>query len=167
MQKYNQAKIKIFLSGCSFMQKPGRPTGYRLTSYRLTSQGKSKMIKGIGIDIVEINRIEKAITRRRRFVERIFTKSERDYCLSRHRPYLHFAVRFAAKEAALKALGTGMRGMKWTDFEVRRDKWGKPYLVLGGNAATLARGKGICDIFISLSFSRESAIASAIAVGTE
>lgn len=125
------------------------------------------MIKGIGVDIVEVDRIELAIRRRSRFAERVFTDTERDYCLSKHRPHLHFAARFAAKEAALKALGTGLRGVKWTDFEVRRDKWGKPFLKLTGAAAELARDKGICDIFISLSFSRESAIAQAIAVGTE
>ncbi|MBE0448779.1 MAG: holo-ACP synthase [Actinobacteria bacterium] len=125
------------------------------------------MIKGIGIDIVEVNRIEQAISRRKRFTERIFTKSERDYCFSRQRPHLHFAVRFAAKEAAVKALGSGMRGVKWTDFEIGRDKWGRPYLCLSGNAVAMARERGICDIFISLSFNRESAIASAIAVGTE
>ncbi|HZD60162.1 MAG TPA: holo-ACP synthase [Anaerolineae bacterium] len=125
------------------------------------------MIKGIGIDIIEVNRIEQAISRRKRFAERVFTESERDYCLSRRRPHLHFAVRFAAKEAAVKALGSGMRGVRWTDFEIRRDKWGRPYLRLSGNAAAMARERGICDIFISLSFSRESAIASAIAVGTE
>jgi holo-[acyl-carrier protein] synthase len=125
------------------------------------------VIKGIGVDIVEVDRIELAIRRRSRFAERVFTDTERDYCLSKHRPHLHFAARFAAKEAALKALGTGLRGVKWTDFEVRRDKWGKPFLKLTGAAAELARDKGICDIFISLSFSRESAIAQAIAVGTE
>lgn len=128
---------------------------------------RGTMIKGIGIDIVEVTRIEKAISRRGGFTERIFTESERDYCLSRRRPHLHFAARFAAKEAAVKALGTGMRGVKWTDFEVRRDKWGRPYLRLSGSAAELAKERGICDIFISLSLSRESAIASAIAVGTE
>ncbi|HEY3375556.1 MAG TPA: holo-ACP synthase [Candidatus Aquicultor sp.] len=125
------------------------------------------MIKGIGIDIVEVNRIEQAINRRKKFIERVFTEIERDYCLSKHRPHLHFAARFAAKEAAVKALGTGLRGMKWTDFEVCRDKWGRPYLKLSGNAAAIAHEKGVCDIFISLSFSRESAIAQAIAVGME
>jgi len=125
------------------------------------------VIKGIGIDIVEVNRIEAAIKRRRKFADRIFTEVEREYCFSKRRPHLHFAVRFAAKEAAVKALGSGMRGMKWTDFEVRRDKWGKPYLSLTGNAAQVAQDKGICNIFISLSFSRESAVASAIAVGME
>ncbi len=128
---------------------------------------RGAMIKGIGIDIVEVTRIERAISRRKRFTERIFTESERDYCLSRRRPHLHFAARFAAKEAAVKALGTGMRGVKWTDFEVRRDKWGRPYLRLSGSAAELAKEVGICDIFISLSLSHESAVASAIAVGTE
>src|SRR3990172_2919217 len=122
------------------------------------------MIKGIGIDIIEIHRIKKAIVRRKRFTERVFTESERDYCLSKPSPHLHFAARFAAKEAAVKALGTGMRGYKWTDFEIRRDKWGRPYLRLSGNAAELARERGVCDIFISLSLSRESAVASAIAV---
>jgi holo-[acyl-carrier protein] synthase len=125
------------------------------------------VIKGIGVDIVEVERIELAIKRRSRFSERVFTDTERDYCLSKHRPHLHFAARFAAKEAALKALGTGLRGVKWTDLEVQRDKWGKPFLNLNGAAAELARDRGICDIFISLSFSRESAIAQAIAVGME
>lgn len=125
------------------------------------------MIKGIGIDIVEVNRIEKALQRRKRFSQRVFTDIERNYCLSRHRPHLHFAARFAAKEAAVKALGTGVRGVKWTDLEVRRDKWGKPFLELTGAAAEFARDKGVCDIFISLSFNSDSAIAQAIAVGTE
>lgn len=128
---------------------------------------RCNMIKGIGIDIVEVDRIEQAINRRKRFTERVFTEGERDYCLSKHLPHRHFAARFAAKEAALKALGTGFRGVKWTDFDVRRDKWGRPYLRLSGNAASIAREKGVCDIFISLSFSRESAIAQAIAVGIE
>ncbi|MDP2211820.1 MAG: holo-ACP synthase [Candidatus Aquicultor sp.] len=125
------------------------------------------MIKGIGVDIVEVSRIEQAINRRSKFTERLFTDLERDYCLSKQKPHLHFAARFAAKEAAVKALGTGMRGMKWTDFEVRRDKWGRPYLRLSGNAASAAQERGVCDIFLSLSFSREAAIASAIAVGME
>jgi holo-[acyl-carrier protein] synthase len=125
------------------------------------------MIKGIGVDIVEVSRIQEVIKRHKNFIGRVFTPSECDYCLSKRRPYLHFAVRFAAKEAAVKALGTGKKGMKWTDLEVCRDSWGRPFLRLTGGAELAARERGICNIFISLSFTRELAIASAIAVGTD
>lgn len=125
------------------------------------------MIKGIGIDIVDIDRMELALGRHPRLKERLFTDEEREYCLGKNRPQLHFAVRFAAKEAALKALGTGLRKVKWVDLEVKRDKWGKPFLKLSGPAQELARSRGIGDIFISLSFTRQSAVASAIAVGCD
>jgi holo-[acyl-carrier protein] synthase len=123
------------------------------------------VIIGIGIDVVEINRIEKAIKRRKRFAQRVFTEAERDYCLSHKHSGQHFAVRFAAKEAVLKSLGSGMRGVKWTDFEIGRDKLGKPFLTLSGAAAKIAHEKGIKEIMISLSFSKESAVAQAIAIG--
>lgn len=125
------------------------------------------MIKGIGVDIVDIERMDAALKRRKNLMNRLFTESECAYCLSKRRPQLHFAVRFAAKEATLKALGTGFRKVKWTDLEVCKDKWGAPFLKLNGEADKLARKMGICDIYISLSFSHQSAVASAIAVGTE
>ena len=125
------------------------------------------MIKGIGVDIVEIERIQKAIeARKERFLDRIFTPDERNYCDSKPRPWRHFAARFAAKEAVSKALGSGKRGMHWTDIEVCRDSQGRPYIKLTGGAALRAQEKGVCDVAISLSFNRDSAIASAVALGS-
>src|SRR3990170_4657224 len=127
----------------------------------------NEMIKGIGVDIVEIDRINRVIENRKdRFVNRIFTRDEQTYCLSKPRPWRHFAARFAAKEAVSKALGTGAKGMRWTDVEVRRDAKGCPYIKLSGGAAELAQEKGVCDVAISLSFNRNNAVASAVAMGS-
>lgn len=86
------------------------------------------MIKGIGTDIVEVERIRQAIARyESRFLNRLFTQQEQDYCLSRPDPAIHFAGRFAAKEALVKALGTGFRGgLDWVDFEIVHGTNGKP-----------------------------------------
>ncbi|MDP1808454.1 MAG: holo-ACP synthase [Actinomycetota bacterium] len=125
------------------------------------------MIKGIGVDIVEIDRINQAIENRKdRFIKRIFTDSEQEYCLGKPRPFRHFATRFAAKEAVSKALGTGKKGMRWTDVEVCRDGKGCPYIKLTGGAAERAREKGVCDVAISLSFNHNNAVASAVAMGS-
>ena len=124
------------------------------------------MIKGIGVDIVEIGRIDQAIENRKdRFINRIFTEDERQYCFGKPRPSRHFAARFAAKEAVSKALGTGKKGMRWTDVEVCRDTKGCPYIKLTGRAAERAQAKGVCDVAISLSFNRNNAVASAVAMG--
>lgn len=123
------------------------------------------MIKGIGVDIVEIDRIQQAIeSKKERFLHRIFTEGERDYCFAKPSPFRHFAARFAAKEAVSKALGSGKRGMHWTDIEVCRDSLGKPFIKLSGGAVERAQEKGICDVAISLSFNRNNAIASAVAM---
>lgn len=121
-------------------------------------------IRGIGIDIVEVDRVQRAIETHPRLLTRLFTTVEREYCLSRRKPYLHFAVRFAAKEAALKALGTGFRGMRWTDLEVDRDALGKPELRLSGRAASEAERQKVSRVLISLSFTHSTAIASATAL---
>lgn len=124
------------------------------------------MIKGIGVDIVEINRIQAAVEgRKERFLKRIYTEGEREYCLQMPRPFRHLAARFAAKEAVSKALGTGKSGMQWTDIEVCRDSRGRPYIKLFGGAAERAREKGVVDVAISLSFNRNNAVASAVAMG--
>jgi len=125
------------------------------------------MVKGIGVDIVEIERVKKAIRRYPRFQTRVFTSQERDYCLSKANPYLHFAVRFAAKEAVLKALGTGFRGVKWTDLEICRDDLGKPFVRFFGGASKKLKEREISDILISLSFCHHSAVASAVAIKSE
>ncbi len=126
------------------------------------------MIRGIGVDIVEIDRIERAVaSRKERFLARVFTPEERDYCFSKPRPARHLAARFAAKEAVSKALGSGKSGMRWTDIEVCRDPHGRPYIKLDGGASKRADSKGICDVAISLSFNRNNAVASAVAMGVD
>lgn len=122
------------------------------------------MVKGVGVDIIEIERVRQVIETYQRFVPRIFTSGEQGYCLSRPKSYLHFAVRFAAKEAAMKALGTGSEGVKWTDFEVKRKEKGQPFVCLSGQALDKAKEKGIEEILVSLSFNHSQAIAMAIAV---
>lgn len=125
------------------------------------------MIKGLGVDIVEIGRIDLALkTRKDRFIKRIFTDGEQEYCFGKPRPARHFAARFAAKEAVSKALGTGKSGMRWTDVEVCRDGKGCPFIKLTGGAASRAQENGVCDVAISLSFNRNNAVASAVAIGS-
>ncbi len=88
----------------------------------------STVIYGIGVDLIEIERIAQAITRTgQRLIERLYTDAEQAYCCRQHHPYACYAARFAAKEALLKALGTGLRQhMRWRDIEVCRDDLGKP-----------------------------------------
>ena len=93
----------------------------------------------------------------------LFTPLEQKYCRSKRQPELHFAVRFAAKEAVSKAMGTGKRGLKWRDIEICRDQIGKPYVLLQGAAADIAAERGISEVTVSLSFSHKSAVATAIA----
>lgn len=90
------------------------------------------MILGIGNDIIKVARIQSSIERyQERFLNRVFTPSEQEYCLGRKESALHFAGRFAAKEAAAKALGTGFSdGITWLDIEVSNDEKGKPHLIL-------------------------------------
>lgn len=122
------------------------------------------IIKGFGVDIIEIDRIEKAIQRFPRFVDRIFTSKEKNYCLKKPRPAAHLALRFAAKEAVAKALGTGINGFSFKDIEVERLKNGKPKVNLQGKAREIAEGMGIEEIYLSLSFTRYNAVASCIAL---
>lgn len=123
-------------------------------------------IYGIGIDIVETERMNQSLTKfDERFVDRLFTEHEQNYCSSMARPAIHYAVRFAAKEAVSKALGTGIGGqMSFLEIEVQRNKAGKPFVVLFGNAKQFAESNGIIDIMISLSHSEAYAAANAVAV---
>lgn len=125
-------------------------------------------IHGIGIDVVEVERIATAIARHgESFLSRLFTAAERDYCTAQANPALHFAARFAAKEAASKALGTGIGGhAAWTELEVTRDANGAPKLVLHGAAATFADAHGITEVQISLSHANEYAAANALATAS-
>ena len=125
------------------------------------------MIGGLGVDIVEIGRMALALERTPRIKERIFSEAERTYCDSRSRPEVHYALRFAAKEAVLKALGTGFSGVRFRDVEVERDERGRPIPVLHGRAAELASEAGIRELHLSLSYTATTAVASAVAIAGE
>ncbi len=121
-------------------------------------------VLGLGVDIVEIDRMAAALARQPRLRERLFSESERSYCDARSRPEVHYSLRFAAKEAVLKALGTGFSGMRFTDVEVARDAGGRPMPVLHGRAAERASELGIIEMHLSLSFTHTTAVASAVAI---
>lgn len=121
-------------------------------------------VLGLGVDIVEIDRMAAAIERHPRIKERIFSEAERDYCDKRSKPEVHYALRFAAKEAVLKALGTGFSGMRFLDVEVIREQSGRPVPRLHGRAAERAEELGIIEMHLSLSFTHSTAVASAVAI---
>lgn len=125
------------------------------------------MITGLGVDIVEIDRMKAAIARQPRMKERLFSDAEREYCDKRSRPEIHYALRFAAKEAVLKALGTGFSGMRFKDVEVVREDSGRPVPRLSGRAAQRADELGVVEMHLSLSFTHTTAVASAVAITEE
>ena len=119
----------------------------------------------VGVDIVEIDRMERILSKTPAFAHRMFTEEERLYCESSSRPAAHYACRFAAREAVLKALGTGFgNGIGRNDVSVSRDSSGKPIAVLSGGALDAARSRGIIEVAISLSFTSELAVANAMAI---
>ena len=124
-------------------------------------------ITGLGVDIVEIERMRRALERTPRMRERLFSAEEQAYCDGRRKPEIHYAMRFAAKEAVLKALGTGFSGMRFTDVEVARDERGRPVPRLSGRAAEVAAERGIIEMHLSLSFTHSTAVASAVAITEE
>ena len=120
---------------------------------------------GIGVDIVEIARMESILKRTPSFATRVFTDEERAYCESSNRPAAHYACRFAAREAVLKALGTGFSsGIGRRDVSVSRDAFGKPVAVLNGRALEIAQDLGIVEVAISLSFTNDVAVANAMTI---
>jgi holo-[acyl-carrier protein] synthase len=123
-------------------------------------------IHGIGIDVVEVARIAAAIARHgEAFLGRLFTPAERAYCDPKKTPALHYAARFAAKEAVAKALGTGIgRHANWLDLEIAHDAAGAPTLVLHGLAAGYATSHDITAIHISLTHTHAYAAANALAI---
>jgi len=125
------------------------------------------MIVGCGVDTVEVNRIRRAVERfGRRFLERIFTPGEIAYVDRKRNRWERYAARFAAKEAGMKALGTGLRrGVRWRDFEVANAASGKPALRLHGEAARIAAGLGVQATHLSLTHTRDSAVAVVILEG--
>lgn len=125
------------------------------------------MIVGIGNDLVDLDRFRRVLERTPGLIERLFTTSERDYCLLRADPTERFAVRFAAKEAVMKAMGVGLGSVDWHEVEVRRDEDGRPSIALGGRAAVLAREQGIDAWRLTLSHSAIVAQAVVVALGPE
>lgn len=124
------------------------------------------MILGLGTDMIEIARIEHSLTRYGdAFLQRIYTAAEIAYCQQKRKTSAEsFAARFAAKEAAAKALGTGIsRGVTWTELEVQRLPGQRPTLHLSGRAAEIAGRLGVRRLALSLSHSRELAIAIVVA----
>jgi holo-[acyl-carrier protein] synthase len=126
-------------------------------------------IVGIGTDIVECLRIAKMIERHGElFIGRVYTAQEISYCQSRRMATQHFAGRWAAKEAVLKALGTGwQRGISWRDIEVRNEAGGRPAIALSGGARRVANEQGIGEVLITISHCRGHATAFAIALAAE
>jgi holo-[acyl-carrier protein] synthase len=116
-----------------------------------------------GVDIIEISRIQAALGRHgERFLQRVFTPAEVDECRGRAEA---LAVRFAAKEATTKALGTGIGPVGWLEVETLHKRSGEPYLVLHGRAQQVADYLGLTTFAISLSHSRDNAIAIVVATG--
>ena len=127
------------------------------------------MVFGIGIDVVENDRISDSIRRHgQRFVDRVFHTSEIDYCRSMQNPAPHFAARFAAKEAVSKAFGTGFaQDVSWRDIEISRKPTGEPFVILHGGAAALADRLRISSILVSLSHTENYAVANALLMTDE
>lgn len=122
-------------------------------------------VRGIGVDAVEVERFRRVLGRRPGLAERLFTDAERAYAAMAADPGPRLAVRFAAKEAVLKALGVGIGAASFRDVEVVRAESGLPSLVLAGSAATLAQGRGVSRWHLSLTHTASLAVASVVAEG--
>jgi len=125
------------------------------------------LIIGCGIDLVKIERIEKIIKRwGNNFNSRIFTPLERDYCeKKKDNKFQSYAGKFAAKEALLKALGLGLREANWKEIEIKNDELGQPIIDTSGKLKNIALTKGVSKYFISISHTKEYAIAQVILEG--
>src|SRR3954462_3026034 len=121
-------------------------------------------IVGTGIDICEVAGVRQAIDRfGPRFLKRVFTAAEREYCESKRNRIERYAARFAAKEAAMKAIGTGLRrGVPWQDFEVGREPGGRPTIVIKGKAGDFAAKLGMKRAALSLTHTEAQAMAQVI-----
>ena len=121
------------------------------------------MIFGIGIDILDIHLFTESFNKSKRFCKRVFTENEIVYCESKLNKQQHYSVRFAAKEAVLKAIGTGWNeGAQWTQIEIKNDRNGKPTFICTGEVLKKLYEKNICNLYLSLSHSETKAIAFVI-----
>lgn len=126
-------------------------------------------VLGIGTDIIECLRIAQMIERHGElFIDRVYTAAEIEYCRSRKQATQHFAGRWAAKEAILKAIGTGWRrGISWRDMEVRNNEGGKPSVALRGGARDVVEQLGVGEILVTISHCRTHATAFAVALARD
>ena len=121
------------------------------------------MVVGIGVDIVEVDRIEKALSNSKSMARRVFSDDEIEYCGGQKNLFQHFAGRFAAKEAALKALGTGwQKGIRWKDVEVISGPLGKPQLVLHNEALRIFEESGATSGCVTISHAEKYAVAMVV-----
>ncbi|MFZ9689828.1 MAG: holo-ACP synthase [Phycisphaerales bacterium] len=125
-------------------------------------------VVGIGIDLVDCGRIERMLSDHgQAFLDRVYTPAEQAYCSRSRNQVERLAARYAAKEAALKALGTGMRdGMSWTEIEVSHDALGAPVVTLHGEVARVAAARGVGRLAVSLTHAGGLAMAEVMALGT-
>jgi holo-[acyl-carrier protein] synthase len=125
------------------------------------------LIVGLGVDIAEVERVRGAIERHGEvFLRRVYTPREREYCERFKNKFERYAGRFAAKEAAMKALGTGWsRGVRWVDVEVVREKGGRPTIALAGEAKNVAERLGVKHVALSITHTEEQAFAEVIFEG--
>lgn len=146
---------------CFAKTPPGSPRRSR-TGKRERRAGRDEVQDvAVGVDLIEIDRVAATLERfGSRFLERVYTDGEIAYCRGRA-PQL--AARFAAKEAAMKALGTGTRGVGWREVEVTRNRSGEPGIALHGRAVARANALGVDRLAVSLSHSRAYAVASVVA----
>jgi holo-[acyl-carrier protein] synthase len=122
-------------------------------------------VLGVGTDLVDVERVRRALERQPGLRTRLFTESEWDYAARHRDPHPHLAARFAAKEAVMKALGRGMSSMGFAEIEVRRDEHGAPSIALHGAAAHAAAVAGVAEWHLSLTHTDALAQAVAVAVG--
>jgi holo-[acyl-carrier protein] synthase len=122
------------------------------------------LIVGLGVDIAEVERVRGAIERYGEvFLRRVYTPREREYCERFKNKFERYAGRFAAKEATMKALGTGWsRGVRWVDVEVVREKGGRPTIALAGEAKNVAERLGVKHIALSITHTESQAFAEVI-----
>jgi holo-[acyl-carrier protein] synthase len=162
------------------LRKKERLTGLKTRHYKRASSREGKasppegvsyrawtLIVGMGVDIAEVGRIQGAIERHGEvFLRRIYTTREREYCERFKNKYERYAGRFAAKEAAMKALGTGWRrGVRWVDLEVVRETSGRPTLSISGEAAKIAQQLGVKSVALSITHTESQALAQVIFEG--
>lgn len=129
----------------------------------VSTKAANKMILGVGIDIIETERVAEKIAKENGFREYVFSKAEINYCESKVNKAEHYAVRFAAKEALLKAMGTGISAdFTLKEIEISHDKLGKPSFSFSGKTEMIIKTKGISKIHVSLSHQKSMACASVV-----